>query len=220
MKLPDNENLTAVKEKILPVLKKYRAVLAVLLAGVLLLTSGHSGNTEQVQTVSADTTVSQSFDLNDFQQELQARLAAISGAGRVELMLSLDQTEESVYAVNTRQTSGSDSRSLESDVSVVSNGSCGETPVTVKRVLPVFRGAVVLCDGADDASVRLSVTQAVSTVRHRRRQSYGSENEIRYIRYTNSLGGQADEEDQKTRSGLRCDRAAAVRSGLPELELR
>ena len=123
MKLPDNENVTAVREKILPVLKKYRAVLAVLLAGVLLLTSGHSGNTEQVQTASADTTVSQSFDLNDFQQELQARLAAISGAGRVELMLSLDQTEESVYAVNTRQTSGSDSRSLESDVSVVSNGS-------------------------------------------------------------------------------------------------
>lgn len=162
MKLPDNENLTAVRERILPVLKKYRAVLAVLLAGVLLLASGHSGNTEQVQTASADTTVSQSFDLNDFQQELQARLAAISGAGRVELMLSLDQTEESVYAVNTRQTSGSDSR--ESDVSVVSNGSCGETPVTVKRVLPVFRGAVVLCDGADDASVRLSVTQAVSTV--------------------------------------------------------
>lgn len=80
MKLPDNENLTAVRERILPVLKKYRAVLAVLLAGVLLLTSGHSGNTEQVQTASADTTVSQSFDLNDFQQELQARLAAISGA--------------------------------------------------------------------------------------------------------------------------------------------
>ena len=106
MKLPDNENVTAVREKILPVLKKYRAVLAVLLAGVLLLTSGHSGNTEQMQTVSADTTVSQSFDLNDFQQELETRLSGISGAGRVELMLSLDQTEESVYAVNTRQTSG------------------------------------------------------------------------------------------------------------------
>ncbi|MFQ7688700.1 MAG: hypothetical protein ACLRIO_01370 [Butyricicoccus sp.] len=116
-----------------------------------------------MQTASADTTVSQSFDLNDFQQELQARLAAISGAGRVELMLSLDQTEESVYAVNTRQTSGSDSRSRESDVSVVSNGSCGETPVTVKRVLPVFRGAVV-CAMARMTHRSLSVTQAVSTV--------------------------------------------------------
>ena len=160
----NTEKLHELCARLRPLAKKYRAALIVLLAGVLLLTSGHSGNTEQVQTASADTTVSQSFDLNDFQQELQARLAAISGAGRVELMLSLDQTEESVYAVNTRQTSGSDSRSRESDVSVVSNGSYGETPVTVKRVLPVFRGAVVLCDGADDASVRLSVTQAVSTV--------------------------------------------------------
>lgn len=99
-----------------------------MLAGVLLLASGHSENTEQVQTASADTTVSQSFDLNDFQQELQARLAAISGAGRVELMLSLRPDRGTVYAVNTRQTSGSDSRSRESDVSVVSNGNCGETP--------------------------------------------------------------------------------------------
>ena len=35
MKLPDNENLTAVREKILPVLKKYRAVLAVLVSTVV-----------------------------------------------------------------------------------------------------------------------------------------------------------------------------------------
>ncbi|MFR4414340.1 MAG: hypothetical protein ACLT4C_03195 [Butyricicoccus sp.] len=112
MKLPDNENLTDVRERILPVLKKYRAVLAVLLAGVLLLTSGHRGNTEQAQTASADTTVSQSFDLNDFQQELQARLPQFP-APDVWSSCCRDQTEESVYAVNTRQTSGSDSRSRE-----------------------------------------------------------------------------------------------------------
>lgn len=147
MKLPDNENLTAVKEKILPVLKKYRAVLAVLLAGVLLLTSGHSGNTEQVQTASADTTVSQSFDLNDFQQELETRLSGISGAGRVELMLSLDQTEESVYAVNTRQTSGSDAAAGKAMSAWYRTAAMAKRPVTVKHVLPVFRGAVVLCDG-------------------------------------------------------------------------
>ena len=163
MRLPDNEQWNAAKERFLPIWKKYRAVLAVLLAGVLLLASGHGGN-EPAQTASAGIAASQEFDLNGFQQELQAQLTAIDGAGRVALMLSLDQTEEAVYAVNTRQTSGSDSHSLESDVSVVSNGSYGETPVTVKSVLPVFRGAVVLCDGADDASVRLAVTQAVGTV--------------------------------------------------------
>ena len=164
MKLSDNEQWNAVKEKFLPVLKKYRAVLAILLAGVLLLASGRGGKTEQMQTADTEVPSAQTFDLNDFRQELEARLTAIDGAGCVELMLSLEQTEEAVYAVNTRQTSGSDSRSLESDVSVVSNGSCGETPVTVKNLLPTFRGAVVLCDGADDAAVRLAVTQAVGTV--------------------------------------------------------
>ena len=164
MKLSDNEQWNAVKEKFLPVLKKYRAVLAILLAGVLLLASGRGGKTEQMQTADTEVPAAQTFDLNDFRQELETRLTAIDGAGCVELMLSLEQTEEAVYAVNTRQTSGSDSRSLESDVSVVSNGSCGETPVTVKNLLPTFRGAVVLCDGADDAAVRLAVTQAVGTV--------------------------------------------------------
>ena len=165
MKLSDTEQWNAAKEKFLPVLKKYRAVLAILLAGVLLLASGRGGGKNgQTQTADTDAPASPVFDLNGFQQELEARLTAIDGAGCVELMLSLEQTEEAVYAVNTRQTSGSDSRSVESDVSVVSNGSYGETPVTVKNLLPTFRGAVVLCDGADDAAVRLAVTQAVSTV--------------------------------------------------------
>ena len=165
MKKPELAWLKDLGEKLRPLAHRYRAVLIVLLAGMLLLASGgwFGGGKEQAaaQTGQPETA---GFDLAVFEQDLNEKLAAIEGVGRVELMLSLDQTEESVYAVNTRQTSGSDSRSLESDVSVVSNGSYGETPVTVKRVLPVFRGAVVLCDGADDASVRLSVTQAVSTV--------------------------------------------------------
>ena len=36
--------------------------------------------------------------------------------------------------------------------------------MTVKNVLPTFRGAVVLCDGAENAEVRLAVTQAVGAV--------------------------------------------------------
>ena len=149
--------------RLLPRLSQYKYALIVLLVGILLLYAG-GGARDRPESNQPSGTEEAGFDLDSFEQKLTDKLSKIAGIGRVELMLSLDQTEESVYAVNTRQTSGSDSRSRESDVSVVSNGSYGETPVTVKRVLPVFRGAVVLCDGADDASVRLSVTQAVSTV--------------------------------------------------------
>ena len=157
MKKPDAEWLNQMGEKILPLVRKYRALLIVLLAGVLLLASGglFGGRPEPQAAAAAGT---EAADLND-------KLAAIEGVGRVELMLSLDQTEEAVYAVNTRQTnSDAGGQSFESDLTVVSDGSYGETPVTVKNLLPTFRGAVVLCDGADDAAVRLAVTQAVSTV--------------------------------------------------------
>ena len=105
------------------------------------------------------------FDLAAFEQALCDKLAAVDGVGRVELMLSLEESGEAVYAVNTRQTTGMDSsQSYESDLTILSDGSYGEKPVTVKNLLPTFRGAVVLCDGADNAQVRLAVTQAVSTV--------------------------------------------------------
>ncbi len=156
--------LRAVQEKIVPLAVKYRAVLIVLLAGVLLLASGGRGAKEE--TVSPDVSAQpSSFDLTAFEQNLCDKLAAVDGVGRVELMLSLEQSGEAVYAVNTRQTTGMDSsESFESDLTVLSDGSYGEKPVTVKNLLPTFRGAVVLCDGADDAQVRLAVTQAVSTV--------------------------------------------------------
>src|SRR5699024_5315086 len=103
--------------------------------------------------------------LSAFEENLNQKLAAIEGVGRVGLMLSLDQTEEAVYAVNTRRTdSEAGGQSYESDLTVVSDGSYGETPVTGKKLRATFRGAVVLCDGADNAEVRLAVTQAVTTV--------------------------------------------------------
>ena len=156
--------LCAAQQKIVPLAVKYRAVLIVLLAGVLLLASGGRGAKEEA--VASDTSAEPSaLDLAAFEQALCDKLAAVDGVGRVELMLSLEESGEAVYAVNTRQTTGVDSsQSYESDLTILSDGSYGEKPVTVKNLLPTFRGAVVLCDGADNAQVRLAVTQAVSTV--------------------------------------------------------
>lgn len=168
MKKPDLSWLGGIAEKILPVLIKYRALLVVLLAGVLLLASGGwlgSGRRDLVQETAPAAADEEGFSLSAFEENLNQKLAAIEGVGRVGLMLSLDQTEEAVYAVNTRRTdSEAGGQSYESDLTVVSDGSYGETPVTVKNLLPTFRGAVVLCDGADNAEVRLAVTQAVTTV--------------------------------------------------------
>jgi len=155
------------KEKVLSLakagFKRYSWAAAVLLAGVLLLATGSSCNGGRKDIEGTKNVELEEFDLDEFEDSLCGRLSEISGVGRVSLMLSLEETEEAVYAVNVRRTDGG-SQSYESDLAVISDRSYGEAPVTLKRRLPSFRGAVVLCDGADDAKVRLAVTTAVSTV--------------------------------------------------------
>lgn len=161
------EALKRAEKNVVFYIKKYKAVLIVLLTGVLLLASGGwMQKGAEKKDVAEVTPVSQEgFDLASFQGELETQLSGIKGVGRVSLMLSLDQTEESVYAVDYKESqAGADSRSYESGLTIVASGSSVQEPVSIKRIYPVFRGAVVLCDGADNTEVQYAVTQAVSTI--------------------------------------------------------
>ena len=149
--------------RLLPMLQKYRYAFVILLAGLMMLCVGAPRDepAEQAEKPAADQT--ETFDLAAFQSDLQEKLSHIEGAGTVELLLSLEDTEEVVYASDTRQSSsGQENTSYENSLAVLSDGSYGEQPVRVKSVCPRFRGAVVLCEGGDRMNVRLAVTEAVS----------------------------------------------------------
>lgn len=167
MKKINFEKFNFILGKALPFAKKYRSVLIVLFAGVILLASGSGGAAKETAKSAqqlSETAVS-SFNLTEFENSLSENLSAMEGVGRVSLMLSIEETEEAVYAVNVRQSKNGDSgQSYESNLTILSDGSYGEKPVTVKNMQPIFRGAIVLCDGAENAKVKLAVTNAVSTV--------------------------------------------------------
>jgi stage III sporulation protein AG len=42
------------------------------------------------------------------------------------------------------------------------SGSGLETPLVVQETYPVYQGALVLCQGADNAAVRLDIVSAIS----------------------------------------------------------
>lgn len=144
--------------------KKYKYFIAVIAVGVLLLTVSFP----KQQTAQEQTTAQSSFDLTAFQKELAQSLSRIDGAGRVEVMLSLESGEESVFASNvnesTQSSDTSNSESYQSETAVVSDGSYGETPILIKNKYPAFRGAVILCEGADNSSVCLEITNAVTAL--------------------------------------------------------
>jgi len=47
---------------------------------------------------------------------------------------------------------------------VMKNGADGSAPLVVGRVYPEFLGALIVCEGANDKSVQLSVVEAVSAL--------------------------------------------------------
>lgn len=148
---------------------RYKYFLAVITVGVLLLLSAKVPISEPAKEEGAQTEAA--FDLQTFQQSVADSLAQIEGAGRVEVLLSLEAGEESVYASDVSQSSqsaggssDSTSETYQSTMSILSDGSYGETPVLIKSKYPTFRGAVILCEGADSDTVRLQIVQAVSAL--------------------------------------------------------
>ena len=76
----------------------------------------------------------------------------------------LEAGEETRYLSDeTREVSGEETRVSGTTV-LPGTGSSSEAPVAVQVLGPVYRGAVVVAEGADRAAVRLSLVNAVSSL--------------------------------------------------------
>ena len=130
--------------------KKYCVVVLAVAAGLLLLSMPQEKKTAQ-EPVSVVQTVSAPADL---EAELERILSAVAGAGRVSVLLTEVAGGETVY-----QTQGEDE-----DTVLLTGSTRGETALVRRVDPPVYRGAVVVCQGGDNAAVRLAVVQAVMAV--------------------------------------------------------
>ncbi|MGM9618713.1 MAG: stage III sporulation protein AG [Oscillospiraceae bacterium] len=146
-------------------IKRYRYALLVLALGVLLLllpTGGSGGSSGGQEAQSAE--LSADEWLREVQQELADTLSRIEGAGKLTLMLSVETGMRNELARDTEQTLREGEQSLSSETVFISKGSGQEEVVVIRSGYPVFRGAVVVCEGGDSPSVRLAVTQAVTAL--------------------------------------------------------
>ena len=164
--LPKNKRKEAVyldEEQAAQLLRKYRIPLLVFLLGVALaLVPGKTKKTDAQQTTAASANTA--FDLSATQKQLEALLSAIDGAGRVRLMLTLSSGEQIIYQTDSRTVTASGSTTQETQTVFRQPGGSEKEPAVQSTVYPTYQGALVVCDGAERASVRLAVTQAVSSL--------------------------------------------------------
>lgn len=148
---------------------KYKAVLLVIAAGVicLLWPSGGGGEKEADFTAKASSVDQELQQLEAIQTEMEEILGHIQGVGQLQLMLTVDRGREQVLAGDTTLAYSGPTASPEdysrSSETVVLSGDGGSVVVT-QEVWPKFRGALVVCQGAEDPAVQLEVIEAVSAL--------------------------------------------------------
>lgn len=154
--------LSELQKRLSAGISKFRLPLLIFAAGLLLmLLPTGKRSTQAVQTAAQAV---QTQELTPSQEEMEAILSRIDGVGRVDLLLTLRTSGASVYQTDTRTvTSGSGTTEECQTVFGQTSGS-GKEPVVQTTLAPQYQGALVVCDGADRASVRLAVVQAVASL--------------------------------------------------------
>ena len=106
-------------------------------------------------------------DYSAYASELESRTAeiisSIDGVGKCKVMITLEQTDESVFAKNTDENASSGSYSKKSEY-VLYEDNNNDTPVLIKQYFPKVKGVAIVCAGADDVVVRERVISSVSAL--------------------------------------------------------
>lgn len=157
------------KEKAGALLGRYKYVALVLLAGLVLLV-WPSGKKEpaarEEQPAPAAVSAEEDFSVAALEEKLAQTLSKIQGAGEVSVMLTVQGGSRRVLAQDSkdaREADGAYERQTQTVVVSAGTGS-GEGPVLLQQLYPRFQGAVVVCQGGGDASVRLKLMEAVSAL--------------------------------------------------------
>lgn len=140
------------------ILRKNKFTLLLLAVGILLLwTPGKSEDVVQTQAKQPTTQILTA-------EEMEAVLREIHGAGEVRVLLSVADGEEIIYQNDSELAQSENDRTDQSETVLITDAQRAQQGLIRQINPPVYLGAVVVCQGADNPSVRLQITQAVSKI--------------------------------------------------------
>ena len=128
-------------------IRQYRYVLLILAAGLALMLLPTGSDSQPAPVIQAP----QSEDL---ESRLERILSRIHGAGEVAVMLTEEKGEEVIYQTDDEG----------KDTVLITDSARNQQGLVRTREPPNYRGAIVVCSGADSAAVRLAIAEAVANV--------------------------------------------------------
>lgn len=137
---------------------KYKFALLIVVLGIFLMAlptgSGKVLSSEATAPVVPEYTM---------EEKLARILGQIQGVGKVQVMITEQTGAETVYQMDVDRTDGDGSDHIKNETVIVNSG--GAQSGLVRSVTPpIYLGAVIVCQGGSNPTVRLAVANAVSAV--------------------------------------------------------
>lgn len=158
--------------KIISFLKKWKFPLLIMLLGALLVLWPGIGTDREQQRQEEKTAVPTQTPVLSYAEQTEQRLcevlSSVDGAGRVEVMLTVRGSDVTFFQTDTDTSTEKNGETSKSstryETVILSGGGEYDKPAVVKTEYPAFEGALIVSEGADIASVRLSLVSAVSSL--------------------------------------------------------
>ena len=148
------------REFMLPFFLKYKYAILILGIGIVLMLIPGTGKNVKAETKDIPDVI-QSVSVQD---ELESILKLIHGAGNVKVLLKESCGVETIYQVDEEVSINDSSTNRKVDTIIISDQDRKEGGLIKQINPPKYLGAIVLCQGADDPSIKLAITNAVSKI--------------------------------------------------------
>ena len=137
-------------EQLIKYVKEYKFIALILGLGLLLMLLPERKTEQEVVQAVPESFVSQ-------QDQLEAVLGQIKGVGRVRVLLTIAQGEQTLYVYDEDNSDTQDRK----EAVVITDASRAQSGLVSQVLPPVYLGAVIVCQGGDLPAVRLAVVEAV-----------------------------------------------------------
>lgn len=129
-------------------------LLALGILGMVLIAGGGKTSQETAEKPPAETY--QETYRQELEQRLEGLLGEIRGVGSVSVMITLETREETIYALDTKESDDT----LEQEHVLLE----GDEPLVETVWYPQVQGVAVVCQGADNIEVCSQITQITSVL--------------------------------------------------------
>ncbi len=127
--------------------------------------SEFSSSLQATNSLNEDGSVNSQKYIEQTEKELEVILEKINGAGKVEVMLTLESSYENVFAkgYSTKEDKGEadEKKEFQEEYIIIKNGSSNEECLVVKVYEPAIKGVAVVAQGADNIKVKNAIIQTV-----------------------------------------------------------